>query len=172
MKFARMLSASALTFVLSCTGCHQAPSPEEMAETDKVEIGQWMDSFAKAVDAGDVNAIMALYAPDVLVYDLTPPLEYDGADAYRKDWAGFFATVQLPLQMEVRDLRITSGGDVAFVTNLERITSTSKTGQVSSTWVRVTSGFRKVDGKWLDVHDHVSVPVDMATGKGQLDLQP
>ena len=32
-------------------------------------------------------------------------------------------------------------------------------------WVRVTDGYRKVGGKWLIALEHVSVPVDMASGK-------
>ena len=31
---------------------------------------------------------------------------------------------------------------------------------------------KRIGGKWLDIHDHISVPVDMATGKGALDLKP
>jgi hypothetical protein len=39
-------------------------------------------------------------------------------------------------------------------------------------WIRDTTGLRKVNGKWLDFHDHVSVPVDLATGKAVMDLKP
>ena len=39
-------------------------------------------------------------------------------------------------------------------------------------WIRATSGLRKIKGKWLIVHDHVSVPADMATGKSAMDLKP
>jgi hypothetical protein len=36
----------------------------------------------------------------------------------------------------------------------------------------VTSGFEKVNGKWKDTHDHVSVPVDPGTGQGVVNLKP
>jgi ketosteroid isomerase-like protein len=39
-------------------------------------------------------------------------------------------------------------------------------------WVRFTSCFRKIHGRWLDTHDHVSVPTDFDTGKARLDLTP
>jgi len=29
-----------------------------------------------------------------------------------------------------------------------------------------------VNGKWLDFHDHVSVPVDIQSGKALLDVKP
>jgi ketosteroid isomerase-like protein len=43
---------------------------------------------------------------------------------------------------------------------LERMGGTLKGGQQSSVWVRATVTFRRIDGKWFDVHDHISVPVD------------
>ena len=38
--------------------------------------------------------------------------------------------------------------------------------------VRVTDGYRKVDGNWLIAHEHVSVPVDVTTGKPDLMSKP
>jgi ketosteroid isomerase-like protein len=31
--------------------------------------------------------------------------------------------------------------------------------------VRVTAGYRKIGGNWLIAQEHISVPVDFATGK-------
>jgi hypothetical protein len=39
-------------------------------------------------------------------------------------------------------------------------------------WVRWTAGFLKVDGRWLIVHDQVSVPVDIRSGRALLNLEP
>ena len=33
-------------------------------------------------------------------------------------------------------------------------------------------GLRKMNGHWLIVHDHVSVPTDFESGKAMLDLKP
>jgi hypothetical protein len=38
--------------------------------------------------------------------------------------------------------------------------------------VRATFCFSRVDGDWLVVHDHVSVPLVVETGKGAIDLEP
>lgn len=35
--------------------------------------------------------------------------------------------------------------------------------------VRVTDGYKKINGQWLISHEHVSVPVDLATMKPDLD---
>ena len=38
--------------------------------------------------------------------------------------------------------------------------------------LRVTDVLRKIKGKWLIVHEHDSVPVDVATGKADLTSKP
>ena len=38
--------------------------------------------------------------------------------------------------------------------------------------MRVTDCYRKIDGKWLITHEHVSVPVDLATAKADLASKP
>jgi len=48
--------------------------------------------IADGANAKDVGAIMKNFAPDetLLVFDVIPLREYRGADAFRKDWEGFF----------------------------------------------------------------------------------
>src|SRR5256885_1812229 len=71
-----------------------------------------------------------------------------------------------------RDVRIVASKDVAFIHCLQRTSGTLKGGLKDEMWVRITSGLRKINGKWLIVHDHVSVPVDFVTGKAVFDLKP
>jgi ketosteroid isomerase-like protein len=65
-----------------------------------------------------------------------------------------------------------SGGDVAFAYMLEHYAGVLKDGSKSDIWRRDTSCFRKIGSRWYDVHDHVSVPADFATGKAMLALKP
>ena len=157
-------------------GCSQnRPVGNEAAKAkndDEAEVRQLLDVWAKAFQARDVNAIAALYAPDVVAYDVVPPLQYVGWDAYRKDYEEVLAQYKGPLEVEFRDVHISVQGDLAFEWYLARIGGTLANGEKSSIWMRVTSAFRKSNGKWLDIHDHTSVPADMATGKAKLDLKP
>jgi ketosteroid isomerase-like protein len=148
------------------------PAPSVRATSDEAEIRKLLDAWAVAFRARDVDGVMAMYDSGVLAFDFVAPLEYVGADAYRKDYADFFAAFDGPLEVEYRDLRVAVGGDVAFATGLERIAGTTKGGQRIDFWGRFTCGFRKINGRWRDVHDHVSVPTDFATGKAVLDLKP
>ncbi len=49
---------------------------------------------------------------------------------------------------------------------------TRKDGSKFSFTVRVTDGYRKVNGKWVITQEHVSVPVDLATSKPDLASKP
>jgi ketosteroid isomerase-like protein len=61
---------------------------------------------------------------------------------------------------------------VAFAHSLNRISGTLPNGQTSAYWVRWTGCFQKIDGEWLIVHDQVSVPIDVISGRAPRDLEP
>jgi ketosteroid isomerase-like protein len=115
---------------------------------------------------------MALYAPDIVAYDITPPLQYSGMNSYTHDYATYFAAYKGPMHLEFRDCHISESGDLAVVFYLQRVTGTFTSGHASSIWLRVTTALRRVNGHWLDFHDHVSVPTDFATSKALVNLHP
>ncbi len=45
-------------------------------------------------------------------------------------------------------------------------------GKALELTVGVTDVYRKINGKWLIVHEHVSVPVDPNTGQADLQSKP
>jgi ketosteroid isomerase-like protein len=135
------------------------------------EIQAWLDRWTKAFTQMDVDSILALYTDDVVAYDVVPPLQYVGKAEYRIDYQQFFSRYE-SLHVEVRDLHIGTGGDFGYASGLELISGTLRNGQKSKVWLRFTSLFRKSDGRWLDFHDHVSVPAEIESGKAMLDLQP
>jgi uncharacterized protein (TIGR02246 family) len=145
-------------------------APAHASERD--EIRQVLDRWVEAFRARDIPAVMSIYAPDVVAYDITPPLRFRGIDAYRKDYEDYFDAYDGPVDVELRDVAIVAGKDVAVAFGLERFKGKLKSGDVTDFWARFTSAFRKIDGKWLDVHDHDSVPIDFATGRASLDLKP
>ncbi len=116
---------------------------------------------------------MSHYTPDILAFDLAPPLEYRGADAIRTSFEAWFATFQGPIRHEIRDLRVTTGDDVAFSHSLNRIGGKKADGEEFDIWVRATVCLRKIAGKWLVAHEHYSVPFYMEPPfKASLDLEP
>jgi uncharacterized protein (TIGR02246 family) len=176
MRYPRLfLSMAALLLLTTGTWSQTAKHQVARAANDnEAEIQALIDRWTNAFEAGDIDGIMSNYAPGdtVIAYDVVPPLQYTGKDAYRKDYLEFLAQYDGPVHVETRDTHIVTSGDVGFMYGLERFTGKLKNGQQSDLWLRVTSGFRKMNGKWLIVHDHVSVPIDFESGKAMLDLKP
>ena len=94
-----------------------------------VLIQNLTDSWVKGVRAKDVDGVMSHYAPDILLFDLTPPLQYAGGDAYRKNWEEWFATWRGQIGYEIQKLSITGSVDVAFRHSLNRISGTRTSGE-------------------------------------------
>ncbi|HMF75845.1 MAG TPA: SgcJ/EcaC family oxidoreductase [Bryobacteraceae bacterium] len=136
------------------------------------EIRTLMDARAKAVRARDVDASVAGYAPDLLLFDVVNPLQYLGRDNARKRAAEWFASFEGPVGYEVRDLTIDAGEDTAFSHSLNRVIATTRDGMKLDMWWRSTVCYRKFDGKWHVTHEHNSVPFDVTSGKAALDLKP
>ena len=139
---------------------------------DDAQIRERMDALAQALRAKDINALMAHYAPGIVTFDLRPPLQVQGVDAYRKNFEAWFAAVQGPIDYEIRDLRITVSDDIAFCHSLNHVKSTRTSGERVDYWVRVTSGLQKLNGRWMVTHEHVSVPIKLETMQAAFDLQP
>jgi ketosteroid isomerase-like protein len=73
---------------------------------------------------------------------------------------------------EISDLSITTSGKLGFTHCILHATWNDKDGKEVKIAVRVTDGFQKIDGKWLIVHEHVSVPVDLNTGMADFASKP
>ena len=139
---------------------------------DEAQIRQRIDRLVEAIRAMDVEGVKPFYAPDIVSFDVQPPLQHVGAEAKWRNWVDVFTVYQRPLGYEIRDLTITLGGEVAFAHSLNRLSGTLKNGNSGGFWVRATCCFRKIDGNWLIAHDHVSVPLDVESGRALLNLQP
>ena len=171
------MGARLLILCASCAllaGCAKQTTEQNSSSAAEQQINALLTNWQKAFEAKDVNGVMAMYAPgDALTaFDVVPPLQYKGADAYRKDYADFFAQFDGPPHLEFGDGHMEISGDLAVAYGLERITGKLKGGQPVDMWLRYTSTFKRIGGQWRDIHDHISVPVDLGTGKASLDLKP
>lgn len=141
-------------------------------EKDESAIRELIDGLVGAVRAKDINRVMSAYAPDLVAFDIVPPLQYVGASTFMKPWQEVFERYQGPIHYEVRELAVTAGNDVAFSHSLNRMSGTMTSGSKTDLWLRCSACYRKTDGKWRIAHLQVSVPVDLANGKAVLDLKP
>jgi uncharacterized protein (TIGR02246 family) len=125
---------------------------------DEAAIRQLVEDWARAVRARDIEGILAHHSPKMLMFDVPPPLESKGIDAYRKSWDLFFAWSDDPVVFDFNEMDITAGNDVAYVAALMRCAGTEANGKRIQLEFRLTIGLRKIGGQWTVMHEHHSIP--------------
>ncbi len=139
---------------------------------DEALVRQRVEDWAQAIRAKDIDRVMSLYAPTIVSCDIVPPLRYAGADNKRRAWQDAFATYTGPMTYDVHDMAVTALGELAFVHSLNHVQGRVASGRVADLWLRWTACFRRIDGVWLVVHDHASVPADLEHGQALVHLAP
>jgi ketosteroid isomerase-like protein len=120
------------------------------APPNEVQIRNVIENWAKAVRDVDMDGILAHHTDDILMFDVPPPLQIRGLEAYKKAWDLFFQySSGGPGTFDLTDLHITASDTVAFAHALL---------QVAGSTARLTIGLRKVGGEWLIAHEHHSYP--------------
>ena len=122
---------------------------------DAEQVRRLIENWAGAVHRGDLAAVLADHAEDIVMFDVPPPQDgVRGIDAYRDTWPGFFRWQASGASFEIVSLDVTAGADVAFAYALLRC----GTGDVGDTRLRLTIGLRKAAGRWVVAHEHHSFP--------------
>jgi ketosteroid isomerase-like protein len=125
-----------------------------------IEVGlrRRIDALAQAIRDKNVERLMSFYAPDVVAFDVGPPLNTRGAAAYRKNFEHWFGSFEGPLGFELHNLRVVPGEGAAFCHYLGLITGARSADHKTGYWVRGTTCFERRDGEWLVTHEHISMP--------------
>jgi ketosteroid isomerase-like protein len=146
--------------------------PTPTTTSTQSEVRALLDRRSDAVWTKDIDRLMSFYAPDIVYFDIVPGLQYTGSAALRPRFLEWFDGFQGPIGQEISDLHISASGDVAVAYMLIRASGTLKDGREVGYWVRVTSAGQRSDGRWLIMHEHVSLPVDFRSGTAVTDLVP
>jgi len=117
-----------------------------------------VESSAGAVRRRDYDAILKNHSSDIVMFDVPPPFQSKGIEAYRKTWDLFFSCLSDRVVFDITGMNITAGEDVAFVITTMRCLGPGVNGGYEDLDFRLTIGLRKIDGQWTITHEHHSVP--------------
>jgi ketosteroid isomerase-like protein len=131
-----------------------------------------LEARSEAIWVKDLDRLLSFYSPDVVYFDIVPPLQYVGIEALRGRFTHWFAGFEGPIRQELHDLTVVASGDVASTSMLIHAGGKRTNGPEVSFYVRATSSFVRNRDGWLIVQEHVSLPVDLATGRAVTDLVP
>ena len=90
---------------------------------DKAQIRTLLHAYAAALHAKDARATVALYARDVMAYDLAPPLAIKAKDdAPPESHPAVVRHLEEPIRSTAKALKIVVGKDVAYAFGLRHMT--------------------------------------------------
>lgn len=122
-------------------------------------IRQLLESWASATRRNDKDNILKNHAPDVLIYDVLPPMKYESALSYRRGWDDWQPETQGEFRFDFEDLVIAAGSEVAFAHGFIQCAGTLARGERFEDLVRATFCLGKAQGTWKIYHQHISKPV-------------
>jgi ketosteroid isomerase-like protein len=127
----------------------------------------------KCLAAPTIDGVMQCYdtSDALILYDAVPPREFDGPKAVRADLQPVYGNFK-SLKYEFLNEHVVTEGKLGVTYGVVHFSGTDKGGKpVDLTW-RATSVWRKENGKWKIIHQHLSFPVDAATGKADIKSKP
>jgi uncharacterized protein (TIGR02246 family) len=125
--------------------------------TNATEVRALIEKWAAAVHAGDIDAVVADHADDIVMFDVPPPEDgVRGIEAYRATWPPFFEWQAAGSSFDISSLEVTAGEDVAYAYALLRCGTDEELQTHPERRLRLTIGLRKQDGRWVVAHEHHS----------------
>ena len=141
------------------------PNPD-----NQQDIRATIDARANAIRTKNVQGVRRCFTDDSIGLYIAPPLR---ESPHPDDLAGWFATWREAIGYESRDLKITSGDDIAYCHSLSHLTGPRTDGERTDVWFRETLCFRRIYDQWLITHIHESLPMYMdGTFRAAIDLRP
>jgi PhnB protein len=132
--------------------------PKNPEATHEAEIRQVIDDWTQALHDKDIDRLWSHYAPDILSFDIAPPLQH--GKELQKELEEWFETWSGPIGCEIRDVTIVAGGEVAFSHSLNRMHGIRNDSE-KRRWVRP----RCKSSVWKVVHGAASVPFMDGSGE-------
>lgn len=80
----------------------------DQAKTEETRIKALLEAWTDAVRRHDLPAILAQHTPDMVMFDLPPPLQCQGIEAYAETWDLFFRYHKPGTPFDIQELAVTA----------------------------------------------------------------
>ena len=153
-------------------GLVAVPIAEEAMASTQSEVRALLECWSEAARTKDIDRLMSLYSSDIVYFDVVSPLKFTGSAAVRSNFLRWFDGWKSSIGLEIRELNVLASGDVAAAYMLIRASGTLTDGRDVGYWVRATVCCQRSDQTWLIAHEHISLPVDVKSGRMVMDAVP
>jgi uncharacterized protein (TIGR02246 family) len=131
---------------------------EVRSSSEDLAVRNVVESWAAAVRSRDYEGILKNHSSDIVMFDVPPPFQSKGIEAYKKTWDLFFSCVVDPVVFDIAVMTVFSDSNLAFVIATMHCTGPGSQGEREKLEFRLTIGLQKIDGQWTIMHEHHSVP--------------
>jgi ketosteroid isomerase-like protein len=133
---------------------------------DERDIRAVLDRLAGATE---LETVKRCITADAELYDVWPPLRV-GHERVHADFEYFFENFR-DISVQLLDVTIVCSEELAVARSIQDQSATVKAdNRRVRIVVRVTDALTKRDGQWRIFHEHLSVPVDILSGRAHLEL--
>jgi ketosteroid isomerase-like protein len=133
-------------------------------------IAELLRNYAAAVGAKDAALFMALYDPNVRVFDAWDRWSYEGAAAWLcavRKW--FDSLGEETVRVAFDETHTSCAQDLAMVSSIVTYTGISAQGQALQSMAnRISWAVRLADGGARIIHEHTSAPIEFGDMKAIL----
>jgi hypothetical protein len=146
-------------------GASSAAAPGNGPDNGKAQILRIEEALAAAQNAAQVTP----YLDPHFVWDDVVPGEWEGLPAAQAHLAAEYGAVK-NLHTRIVKISVDADDKLGFAYSIQQITWTAAaSGQLVAFTTRQTDCYHRVGTSWLLVYQHVSFPVDLASGKAVLN---
>lgn len=143
----------------SCFVVIQIDGDKTVAQEVIAQVKLW----DQAVVDKNINALIDQCSPEVSMFDVTSQLE--GVDVYKSEWEKFRPFFIEGMRISRKEMKLHASDKLAVLHCLSKVENNALKNQLQMPWCRTTLCLKKIDDAWKVVHQHISIPVDMKTGK-------
>ncbi len=127
------------------------------------EVISQIQIWDAAVVGNSLEHLLDQCAQDVSLFDVST--QKDGIHAYKQEWEKFSPYFSENIKIVRRNMKIYASNDLAILHCHSKVENTALKDKLQMPWCRTTLCLQKKEGQWLVVHQHISMPIDMMTGK-------
>jgi len=137
-------------------------STAQQSTSAEVAIENAINTLIEAYRLRDAELATSFYVKDerYALFDIMPPVIDAGFDRLLEKTKAFFAATEGPVEIEITNRHIGTGADMAYLRALMTAKAKFADGRTLSTTTRYTLVFQLIDGDWLVVHEHNSLPAE------------
>jgi ketosteroid isomerase-like protein len=157
----KRLAVVAMALCISVLGVTQAgwgQKAKNVSDGTGAVDKAWLQKVWNGWASLDAAGQRQFYAQGPHVFFDVEPLKYDSWDEYQSAVSKELADYKAAKFTVHDDAQIHKSGDAYWVTATVASDMTQKSGKREMATFRWTAIFEKQNGKWLIVHEHVSVP--------------